>query len=441
LLRPDVELAPAFWNELSATMRAAKLTFGDRVHCPFLRPIFLDPHDVTRVARVAERLADIGERVVQASLQDPSLLDAVGLTEAERPLFAIEPGYARASTASRLDGFLLPDSLWFAEYNAESPAGFGYTERLAGVFDALPIMARFRQQFRAEYFRLGDRMLDALIASYREWGGTASPPTILIVDFHGVPTWTEFEILQARFEELGVPTVVAAPREMTYDGGRLMAGGRRIDLVYRRALFNDVLAHPEVCAPLVEAYRARTVCMANTFRCKVPHKKAFFAVLTDERFRQLFTPDERDLMAAHIPWTRLVTARTTELDGRPIDLLEHALANRDEFVVKPNDEYGGAGVVLGWEVDASAWQAALDRAVAESGAWVVQRRIPVRREVFPMVDASQTVSMREVLVDLAPYLFRGKVAGFLTRLSSTGLANVTSGGGQVPAFVVTPRES
>ena len=63
LLRPDVELAPAFWNELSATMRAAKLTFGDRVHCPFLRPIFLDPHDVTRVARVAERLADVGERV------------------------------------------------------------------------------------------------------------------------------------------------------------------------------------------------------------------------------------------------------------------------------------------------------------------------------------------------------------------------------------------
>ena len=101
LLRPDVELAPAFWNELSATMRAAKLTFGDRVHCPFLRPIFLDPRDVSRVAQVAETLADVGERVVQASLQDTSILDAVGLTDAERPLFAIEPGYARASTASR----------------------------------------------------------------------------------------------------------------------------------------------------------------------------------------------------------------------------------------------------------------------------------------------------------------------------------------------------
>ena len=108
--------------------------------------------------------------------------------------------------------------------------GFGYTERLAAVFDALPIMARFRERFSAEYFRLTNRMLDALVASYRDWGGTASPPTILIVDFHGVPTWTEFEILQARFEQLGVPTVVADPHEMSYEGGRLTVAGRNIDL-------------------------------------------------------------------------------------------------------------------------------------------------------------------------------------------------------------------
>jgi len=46
-----------------------------------------------------------------------------------------------------------------------------------------------------------------------------------------------------------------------------------------------------------------------------------------------------------------------------------------------------------------------------------------------------------MLVDFAPYLFRGKLCGFLTRLSATGLANVTSGGGQVPAFRVSPRSA
>ena len=87
--------------------------------------------------------------MVQAALADASILDAVGLTEAERELVAIEPGYACASTASRLDGFLLPRDLWFAEYNAESPAGLGYTETLARIFSDLPVMAQFREQFDA----------------------------------------------------------------------------------------------------------------------------------------------------------------------------------------------------------------------------------------------------------------------------------------------------
>ena len=162
LLRAEVEQAPAYWDEVSGRMRAARLTFGDRVHCPFLRPLFLDEADVARVSRVAEALAPVGERVVEAALGNPALLDAVGLTGAERALVALDPGYARASTASRLDGFLLADSLWFAEYNAESPAGLGYTEVLARLFDELPVMARFKESYTARYFPLMAGILDAL---------------------------------------------------------------------------------------------------------------------------------------------------------------------------------------------------------------------------------------------------------------------------------------
>jgi uncharacterized circularly permuted ATP-grasp superfamily protein len=122
--------------------------------------------------------------------------------------------------------------------------------------------------------------------------------------------------------------------------------------------------------------------------------------------------------------------------GQTVGLLEYVRRHRDELVLKPNDEYGGTGVLLGWETGESDWDAALAGALADrSRAWVVQERIAVRREVFPMQTADG-IEMRDMLVDFAPYLFRGKMAGFLTRLSSTGLANVTSGGGQVPAFVV-----
>jgi uncharacterized circularly permuted ATP-grasp superfamily protein len=109
----------------------------------------------------------------------------------------------------------------------------------------------------------------------------------------------------------------------------------------------------------------------------------------------------------------------------------------DRLVLKPNDEYGGKGVLLGWEQDDASWDTALEAALRDRpGTWIVQERVPIRRETFPMFDASGEVTMRDMLVDLAPYLWRGRMAGYLTRLSATGLANVTSGGGQVPAFVV-----
>jgi len=130
----------------------------------------------------------------------------------------------------------------------------------------------------------------------------------------------------------------------------------------------------------------------------------------------------------------------TTYDGEVIEWLEFARRKRENLVLKPNDEYGGAGVTLGWEADERQWAAAMDRALsAQQGRWVVQERIPVRREVFPYLCGDSGFEMRDMLVDFAPYLFRGKLAGFLTRLSATGLANVTSGGGQVPAFCVQPR--
>jgi hypothetical protein len=157
------------------------------------------------------------------------------------------------------------------------------------------------------------QLLGALIASYRDWGGRAAPPQIAIVDWRDVPTWSEFEILQERFTALGVPTLICTPQDLEFDGHDLHAQGRRIDLVYRRVLMNDILEHREACSALLQAYEARAVCVANTFRCKIPHKKAFFAILTDDRFAGLFSDEERAMVAAHVPWTRVVREDRTSV--------------------------------------------------------------------------------------------------------------------------------
>ena len=437
LLRPGEERSPEYALAFAAAMRGRKLTFGDRVHCPFLRPFFLSAADEARIRRASETLAAIGERVAREAIASRPLFDQLGVTEAEERLVRIDPGYETASTASRVDAFLLPGGLHFAEYNAESPAGTGYTQRLAELFNELPIMTRFRESHNVRFHRTIDPLLGALLDSYREWGGQAHSPTVAIVDWREVPTWTEFEILRDAFITAGVTTIIADPRDLEFDGATLVADGHRIDLVYRRVLMNDILDRPDECAALVRAYEARAVCVANTFRCKLPHKKAFFAVLTDPVNARLFTPMDHAVIAAHVPWTRVVADVSTEKDGVEAPLLELIRRERETLVVKPNDEYGGKGVMLGWEMDASAWDTVLDTALADPrGSWIVQERIPIRREMFPQFDASGQVTDKDVLVDLAPFLFRGRMQGYLTRLSATGLANVTSGGGQVPAFII-----
>src|SRR5262249_9599226 len=292
-LLPMLGNTPGFTEQFYAKLRDAKLTFGDRVHCPFLRPFFLSPEDETRVRVVAETVAALGERVASAAMDEPALLAQLRLRPEEERLARLHAGYGFASTASRLDAFLLPESLKFAEYNGESPAGAGYSETLAEVFRDLPVMAAFSKHYEVHSYPLSAKLLDALVMSYLDWGGSSKRPQIAILDWREVPTFSEFEILKDRFEKMGVPTLIADPRDLVFDGKTLNAHGTKIDFVYRRVLINDILARPQECEALVKAYSVNAVCVANTFRCKIPHVKAFFAVLTDERNGSLFSHYER----------------------------------------------------------------------------------------------------------------------------------------------------
>lgn len=109
ILKATLLRVPALPEDLFKRMRNANLTFGDRVHCPFLRPFFLTLEDEERVRSVAETIADLGERVVTAALEDHHLFAQLHLRPEEERLARLPVSYGRASAASRLDAFLLPD--------------------------------------------------------------------------------------------------------------------------------------------------------------------------------------------------------------------------------------------------------------------------------------------------------------------------------------------
>ena len=182
--------------------------------------------------------------------------------------------------------------------------------------------------------------------------------------------------------------------------------------------------------------------MVNSFRGKLVHKKAIFAVLTNERYEYLFNEAELAAIRANVPWTRRFREEKTMNRGIEIDLVAWTRENPHKLVLKPNDDYGGHGIYIGWNAMATEWDAAIQTALA-NGDYLVQERVSTAKEEFPMVfgGGMERWSMIEQLVDLDPLLFDGVVGSAFTRLSSNELANVTAGGGMVPTFIISKKES
>ncbi|MEO8435342.1 MAG: hypothetical protein ABI596_10645 [Pyrinomonadaceae bacterium] len=422
-------------------LERSKLIFGGRPLSPYLRPHFVTEQDFARITRVCETVWAAIEKVKDAAILNPSLLDELGLTEIERDLVSIDPGYRAVSPTARLDSFLTDEAYSFVELNGESPAGIAYADTAYEIFGELPVMKRFAESYHLRTFQGRRQMLDILVRAHAEFLGRRpdAPAQIAIVDLKGLPTQKEFELFKEFFEANGHPTVICSPDELEFANGKLRTGDFRIDIVYKRLLVNEYLPIVKECPALLDAYRAHAFCMVNSFRSKLIHKKALFAVLTDQRHAGLFSKDERAAIDAHIPWTRQVRIGNSDYHGEQIDLLEFVAARRDRLVLKPNDDYGGHGIYIGWNSDASAWDEAMTKALA-NGDYLVQERVPTAKEVFPEVRPDGTIDFAEQLVDLDPLLFLGKVGSAFTRLSSTELANVSSGGGMVPTFIISERK-
>jgi hypothetical protein len=436
----DSELAGSSLKLLDEGLERAKLIFGGRRLSPYLRPHFVTEDDFSRIVHVCETIWRAIEKVKDAAVANESLLDELGLTPIERELVKIDPGYRAVSPTARLDSFLTEASYNFVELNGESPAGIAYCDAAFEIFESLPVMKRFAETYTLRRFEGRPLMLKVLLDCFEEFLGRKPDhaPHIAIVDLKGMPTQKEFELFREYFESQGCPSIIASPDELEFANGRLRARDFEIDIVYKRLLVNEYLPIVREQPALLDAYKAGAVCMVNSFRSKIIHKKALFAVLTDARHASLFSADERAAITGHVPWTRRVRSGHSDYFGEDIDLLPFIDERRDRLVLKPNDDYGGHGIYIGWNTDEIGWDEAIHNALA-NGDYLVQERVPTARETFPALTPDDTIQFVEQLVDLDPLLFNGKVGSAFTRLSSNELANVTAGGGMVPTFVIAKR--
>jgi hypothetical protein len=429
---PSAAREQAQW--LEEAFRREGITFDGAAMRTCLRPHLVARTEWEPLRAAGRQLLETAARVARTVFGGDAvaLCDYLGTPEAEGRWVRLDPGPPDV-LLSRLDAFLGPQGAQFIEINSDAPAGFGYGDRMARVFAELPIFRAFARGRSVRYEPSGPALVTAVLATWAASHPAAPAPVIAIADWADVKTRADQEILRALFESAGHRCLLADPREMEIAGGRLVAGGEAVDVVYRRAVLSELVARESEVGAFLDAYRRRLSLFVNSFRCHLSEDKAFFAILTDEAFASLMTPEEAELVRRVVPWTRRVAERKTLRAGREVDLVPYVLAHREALVLKPAHGYGGRSVLVGDETAEDAWAEAVKAGLREP--WVVQDRVRIPEEVFPvLVDGELALSALKVNVN--PFYVGGADVGAVTRASRSSVINVSAGGGSVPTFVV-----
>lgn len=428
LLEDDPEGTRQQYEEVRQQMRASKLLVGDDI-APFcFAPALVSRSRLAPISKQIAQLMRILTRLEPLLLR-PRWLDKLGVSEAEQDLIRLPAGYGLGIHVSRVDGFLGPSrgkdtGFRVVELNVDSPGGAAYLDAASRMLARTPAWKEFRKRHPGRSHQAGKRILDLLLKAYRAWGGLGKP-RVGIADWITVSTVSEFDVLKERFQKAGIETVVVDPRELEFRDGKLRDyDGKPLDLVYRRVLVEDILAHGSDARALLDAYRAGAVCLVNPFRCKPLTVKSLMAVFHQPELEELLSKSEVRFLRTLVPWTAMVE------DGPLLDRIE---IEQKDLVLKPADSWGGQGIYLGWELTKSQWRQAIEEAL--KGRYVAQERVSIPQAEMP-VGTDSGWSFERFRLDFNPYTFGTAVGKPLVRLAGSDLLNIKAGGQLTVTYVV-----
>ncbi len=445
ILREGV--AERLHEQIQRRARDFNVTYGDRVVCQVLEPLFVAREHYEHLLMRSESLASALVKTVAAARAKPELMNRLRLDARERAIVDLDCGLKPHDLIGRMDALLGEDGEpTFLEYNGESPGGIAYGDCLGRVFDELepiqglaeaypmsrrPVIPEVVRTFRAAYNRWADRL-----------GRQAEiEPRVAIVDLADMPTRGEFELFRQSFEAQGMPCRILSPEELRVADGRLMADDLEIDVVYRRLVTRDLLDQLEPGGIMEQIAGDRLAYMANGFEGYLLCHKGLFALLTDPDLRpEGLEASEVETIERCVPWTRLLEDRAVRMapGEEPRPLLQEARERRSGLVLKLALGYGGRDVILGWNCSETDWDRHLVEALRSGRSWVLQRRAAIPTSEHPVYHDGR-VEFLPLQFDLDPYILMGRRGhGLGVRLSSSEILNVASGAGSaVPAFVVS----
>lgn len=356
-------------------------SFGGR---SLSRPVFLGHGEITQLTEDLDRLrtllTDLPARMFGGDMA--AFARAVGGAETQvkvsvRGQGDTPPQMCRADLLLEETGFRLMEINWGSALGGLDSGGLN-----RAMLDH-PFVGDFVTRRRLTYVDPMVELVETLFTECKVPSGTR--PAVALTD------WPQsFPSLEARLHRsaadlaaFGMDAYPCHLGQLRYSDGRVWLGEAPIDVVYRLFMTEDLLdeSGPALIEPVLQAADRRDVAIFTSMDSELYGSKGALALLTDESMRVLYEPDELATLDRILPWTRIVRSGPVTVDGAGVDLLDYALKEQHELILKPSMLHGGMGVVPGWTVDAEEWRQRIEAAMDQPH--VLQRRIRAVPEIFP----------------------------------------------------------
>jgi hypothetical protein len=348
------------------------------------RPGFLDGASIGRLIEDLDQLyttlTGLPNRLFAGDMA--AFARAVGATATQAEVI-LRGSSGTPSRMGRADFYLTASGFQLMEINWGAALGGLDGAILNRAMLEHPYVAKFVQEHGLGYVDPLPELVHTLLTECKI--APAHRPVVALTDWPGSFDHLEPQLRTSAglLTPFGMDVYPCHVGQLRYADGRVWLGERPIDVVYRLFLMEDLLddAGPALIEPVLQAAERGEVAIFSPMDADLYGSKGALALLSDEENRQLWSPVELAALDRILPWTRMVRPGPVTVAGTAVDLVDHAIAEQQELILKPTMMHGGQGIAAGWLTEPAEWRARLEHAMGEP--YVVQRRIHPVPEQFP----------------------------------------------------------
>jgi hypothetical protein len=334
------------------------------------RPLFVQDAAVRRFAddlsAVFRMLVSLPTRLFDGDLD--RYCAAVGIADPLKDLMTRGDDIGAPPLFGRSDAYFDGKDFKLLEFNIGTElGGMDFAEMNHALLE-VPAFARFAEEHRLTYVDTANVVAGVLHEVARRVTDADRPVVVLLETTGGIAAHHNFLSVQEAMIARGLDFRLGEVQNLGVAHGKLTIDGTPIDVALRFFAAGEILeaaGGPGLLDPILRAHDQLKTVLFTGLGSSLYNTKGGLAHLTNDRFRDAFTPAERVIIDRVVPWTRMLNSSADP------DLIDYCRAHRAELFIKPSVGWGAAGAVRGSETTDQTWSEVLTNRT--DGGYVVQR--------------------------------------------------------------------